>query len=255
MAYHLAANPQWQERCRAEGDRIGDGPLDIDALDKLETFDLPPLDQQRRIAEILWAVDEYKCSNLTIIKALNELNQAKKTKWLGVDSLVYPKKAITELCDPTQWPTISQKDLKKAGVPVFGANGYIGFFQSANHDADTIAITCRGSTCGTVNWIPGPSYITGNSMCLENLIKEIDQRYLYEVLLHLNMNKVITGSAQPQITRESLASLHLPLPPKKVQLALVAEFDALRTAYDQELKNVKNTDRIYRAIIEKLITL
>ena len=40
MAYHLAANPQWQQRCRDEGDRIGDDPLDIDALDKLETFDL-----------------------------------------------------------------------------------------------------------------------------------------------------------------------------------------------------------------------
>lgn len=40
MAYHLAANPEWQERLREEGDRIGDGPLDIDALDKLETFDL-----------------------------------------------------------------------------------------------------------------------------------------------------------------------------------------------------------------------
>lgn len=40
MAYHLAANPEWQERCREEGERIGDGPLDIDSLDKLETFDL-----------------------------------------------------------------------------------------------------------------------------------------------------------------------------------------------------------------------
>ena len=40
MAYHLAANPNWQQRCREEGDRIGDGPLDIDALDKLETLDL-----------------------------------------------------------------------------------------------------------------------------------------------------------------------------------------------------------------------
>lgn len=40
MAYHLAANPLWQERCRDEGARIGDGPLDIEALDKLETFDL-----------------------------------------------------------------------------------------------------------------------------------------------------------------------------------------------------------------------
>lgn len=41
MAYHLAANPEWQERLRDEGDRlIGDGPLDIDTLDKLETFNL-----------------------------------------------------------------------------------------------------------------------------------------------------------------------------------------------------------------------
>ena len=40
MAYHLAANPQWQERCRDEGARVGDGPLDIEALDKLETLEL-----------------------------------------------------------------------------------------------------------------------------------------------------------------------------------------------------------------------
>jgi cytochrome P450 len=40
MAYHLAANPEWQDRCRDESARIGDGPLDIEALEKLETYDL-----------------------------------------------------------------------------------------------------------------------------------------------------------------------------------------------------------------------
>lgn len=40
MAYHLAANPEWQDRCREESERIGDGPLDIQALEKLETYDL-----------------------------------------------------------------------------------------------------------------------------------------------------------------------------------------------------------------------
>jgi cytochrome P450 len=40
MAYHLAANPEWQERCRDESARLGDGPLDIESLDKLETLDL-----------------------------------------------------------------------------------------------------------------------------------------------------------------------------------------------------------------------
>ncbi|MUL63718.1 cytochrome P450 [Mycobacterium sp. CBMA 234] len=40
MAYHLAANPQWQDKLREESARIGDAPLDIDALEKLETYDL-----------------------------------------------------------------------------------------------------------------------------------------------------------------------------------------------------------------------
>jgi cytochrome P450 len=40
MAYHLAANPEWQERVRDDSARLGDGPLDIEALEKLETLDL-----------------------------------------------------------------------------------------------------------------------------------------------------------------------------------------------------------------------
>src|ERR1700761_3501683 len=40
MAYHLAANPEWQERCRDESTRLGDGPLDIESLEKLEALDL-----------------------------------------------------------------------------------------------------------------------------------------------------------------------------------------------------------------------
>ena len=40
MAYHLAANPEWQDKLREDSERIGDGPLDIEALEKLETYDL-----------------------------------------------------------------------------------------------------------------------------------------------------------------------------------------------------------------------
>ena len=40
MAYHLAAHPKWQERCRDESARLGDEPLDLESLEKLETLDL-----------------------------------------------------------------------------------------------------------------------------------------------------------------------------------------------------------------------
>ena len=40
MSYYLAANPEWQDRCRDESDRLGDGPVDIESLEKLESLDL-----------------------------------------------------------------------------------------------------------------------------------------------------------------------------------------------------------------------
>ena len=43
---------------------------------KLEEFDLPPLDQQRRIAEILWAVDGAVQREEELLKAIDETTQA-----------------------------------------------------------------------------------------------------------------------------------------------------------------------------------
>ena len=56
MAYHLAANPEWQDRCRDESDRLGDGPLDIEALEKLETLDLVMNESIRMVTPVQWAM-------------------------------------------------------------------------------------------------------------------------------------------------------------------------------------------------------
>ena len=40
LTYFLGRHPEWQDRLRDESQRIGDGPLDIESLEKLETYDL-----------------------------------------------------------------------------------------------------------------------------------------------------------------------------------------------------------------------
>ena len=52
MAYNLAAHPEWQERCRDESGRLGDGPLDIESLDKLEALDLVMNESLRMVAPL-----------------------------------------------------------------------------------------------------------------------------------------------------------------------------------------------------------
>lgn len=56
MIYHLAAHPEWQERCRDESDRLGDGPLDIESLDKLESLDLVLNESIRLVTPVQWAM-------------------------------------------------------------------------------------------------------------------------------------------------------------------------------------------------------
>ena len=56
MAYNLAANPEWQDRCRDESDRLGDGPLDIESLEKLESLDLVMKESMRMVTPVQWAM-------------------------------------------------------------------------------------------------------------------------------------------------------------------------------------------------------
>jgi len=118
---------------------------------------------------------------------------------------------LIDVCKPKQWKTISTNELVKDGYPVFGANGIIGYFSDYNHEKPTLCITCRGATCGTVNKSLPYSYVTGNSMALDDLDESVIMiDFLYYFLQYRGFNDVITGSAQPQITRQSLSKIIIP---------------------------------------------
>lgn len=134
---------------------------------------------------------------------------------------------LPEICQPKQWPTISKTKMLLSGYPVFGANGRIGYFSEYNHAEPTILITCRGATCGAINVCAPKSYVTGNAMSLDNLEKSrVDFRYLVHALKDADFSKVITGVAQPQITRQSLSRLQIPLPPLDEQQRIAEILDA-----------------------------
>ena len=136
---------------------------------------------------------------------------------------------LIDVCKPKQWKTISTNELVKDGYPVFGANGIIGYFSDYNHEKPTLCITCRGATCGTVNKSLPYSYVTGNSMALDDLDESVIMiDFLYYFLQYRGFNDVITGSAQPQITRQSLSKIIIP------DFDITIQKEIAQTIYDLE---------------------
>jgi len=122
------------------------------------------------------------------------------------------KRKLVEICNPRQWKNLPISELTEDGYPVYGANGIIGKYKEYNHEFPTIAITCRGATCGSLHITLPKSYITSNAMVLDDLVEDVNQNFLYYALNKRGFSDVVSGSAQPQITREGLAKIVLSIP-------------------------------------------
>ena len=166
----------------------------------------------------------------------------------------WSKKNLVDLCTPKQWKTISQNEMSKTGFPVFGANGFIGYYPEYNHENETIAITCRGATCGTVNLVPEKTYITGNSMCLDNVNRGTNVKYLYYASSYRTLSDVISGSAQPQITGESLRFVVLPIPPLPEQKKIASILTSVDEAIETTQKQIDKLQDLKKATMNELLT-
>jgi type I restriction enzyme M protein len=159
---------------------------------------------------------------------------------------------LGEICNLYQPKTITSQEIKDSGkYKVFGANGVIGFYDEYNHEDAEIAITCRGATCGTVNYTEPKSWITGNAMVAKPVDKNISKRFLFHLLSNSDLSETITGTAQPQITRTTLASYQIPLPPLEIQQKIVSEIEVLERKEQEAKGKIAKLQNSISTIIEK----
>ena len=157
------------------------------------------------------------------------------------------KVKLTSVCRPKQWKSIPISELSDVGYPVYGANGVIGYYDSYNHEQETVIITCRGATCGTVNLTHPRSYVTGNAMCLDNVKDSVDIKYLFYSMQAYDFTKVISGTAQPQITRVGLEKVEITLPSLDVQREIVSILDKIDALIEQRRLQLKKLEELVKA--------
>lgn len=157
------------------------------------------------------------------------------------------KVKLTSVCRPKQWKSIPISELSDVGYPVYGANGVIGYYDSYNHEQETVIITCRGATCGTVNLTHPRSYVTGNAMCLDNVKDSVDIKYLFYSMQAYDFTKVISGTAQPQITRVGLEKVEITLPSLDVQREIVSILDKINALIEQRRLQLKKLEELVKA--------
>ena len=236
-------SPKWHKsvsEIAVEGAR-NHGLLNISVQDFFQTYHYVPKEkkEQTKIATLLYLIDERISTQNKIIEKLETLIKgirARLTQQVGGD-FVY----LSEIAQIYQPQTISLSELTKEGYLVYGANGVIGKYREYNHQTEQICITCRGNTCGVVNYTQPKSWITGNAMVIntDDFKEKVFKRYLYHYLSAYNFNRIISGSGQPQIVRSPLEKLRIALPTMQQQINIAKTLDKFQEKIDANAYTLK----------------
>ena len=223
-------------------------------------FPLPPLPEQKAIAEVLSSIDDKIDLLHRQNKTLEEMAMTLFRQWFieptkdGLPEgweigkfeenlkIVYGKNLLTS-------------KLKDSGYPVFGGNGKIGYYTEYMYEESQVLISCRGEASGKVNISDPKSYITNNSLILERAKnKNISFEYLKYYCLNYDFTQFVTGSAQPQITIEELNNSEILIPPS----ILINKFSKIISNFETKIFSnkiqIQTLEKLRDTLLPKLMS-
>ena len=229
---------------------------------KIQTVSNPSYQEQQKIAAFLAAVDS-KIEQLSKKQAL--LGEYKKglmqqifsqaVRFKADDGSDFPdweERKLGDVGKVYQPKTISQTDLTTKGFDVYGANGIIGKYSEYNHEFEQIAVTCRGNTCGTVNFTKPKSWITGNAMVVNvDDSKVVNKTFIYYQLSHTNLTYLITGSGQPQITGD-IKTHKVKIPSLPEQTKIANFLSSIDNKIEQVGKQLDESKQFKKALLQQM---
>ena len=164
---------------------------------------------------------------------------------------------LLNACDVYQPKTIATKYFVPDGkYTVYGANGEIGQYDEYNHEEPEVLMACRGATCGTINVSKPFSWINGNAMVIHpNGTVPLRKDYLKYYLMSVSKDSIISGTAQPQITRQNLKDFQIVICDLDDQQKIVSQIEESLSQLNNAVETLNKTKQqleIYRqAVLRK----
>ncbi|WP_250589938.1 restriction endonuclease subunit S [Neisseria subflava] len=227
---------------------------------------LPSLPEQTHLGLFFRRLDSQITESRAVLEKSRQLKKAMLAKMFPANGEKIPKirfkgfegewewKKLGEIGELYQPRTITGTDLTFTGYPVFGANGYIGFYGEANHFEDQVTISARGEGTGTANYVTAPVWITGNSMVINvDCNNEIDKNFLFALLTAMSLKKYVTGGAQPQLTREVLEKISLKIPTLPEQTAIGNFFRQLDETITLQSAEIEKLNQLKKGLLAAML--
>ena len=236
--YHLlnSNSCQYEMRKRASfGGAVQN--LNADIVREL-VLPVPPLPVQEEIVRIL---DSFTSLTAELQTKLQAELQARQKQYEYYRDQLLTFDVHGGGTSEVQWKTLGETCNMKAGRSIssskissvcdsnyryacYGGNGLRGYVELQSHKGEFPIIGRQGALCGNVNYASGEFYATEHAVVVESKGKYL-QRFLYHLLISMNLNQYKSQGAQPGLSVKRLEKLIVPIPSMEIQERIVNVLD------------------------------
>ncbi|KFL16567.1 MULTISPECIES: restriction endonuclease subunit S [Geobacillus] len=239
FVYYLAISPEFRNiAIKSMTGSSGRQRVQSDVLVNT-VIDLPPLEEQKRIANVLSAIDDKIELNNEINQTLEELAQTIFKRWfvdfefpnengepykssggkfvqseLGMIPEGWRSGTLGELIKISSGKRPLKKSKEKTEeflIPLIGASSVMGYVKEVLYD-EKILIIGRVGTHGVVQRYQKKCWPSDNTL----VIKSSYYEYIYQLLKSIDYAQLNRGSTQPLITQTDVKNVKIIIPSKEV---------------------------------------
>lgn len=189
----------------------------------------PPIEEQKRIAEVLSHFDEHIDNLAALLEKRKQVKAATMHALLSGTTRLpgftapWINKYLREITSVIRGEILVSSDFKDGPIPVIGGGTTIaGFHNKANREGKTITISASGANAGYVSFYTMPIFASDCCTLSEGKVYDIEYLYQYLRSVQNDIYRMQTGGAQPHIYPKDIESLWISMPASVTEQSAIA---------------------------------
>ena len=175
-------------------------------------------------------------------------------EWIGEIPAEWEVRRLSTLISLESGCPISSDDILNEGLyPIYGGNGIRGYTNSYYIDGNFILIGRQGAQCGNIHYTLGKIWATEHALIVKS-ITDINKKFLYFLLISMNLNQYSTTAAQPGLSAANIRKKYICYPCLNEQQRIADYLDAQCARIDETMELVRQSKEKLRAYKLSLIT-
>ena len=181
-------------------------------------------------------------------------------QWLGEIPGHWGCVPLKRICEMKSGNNLTSLDILDAGdFPVYGANGFRGYYNQFNKEGKYILIGRQGALAGNVHLVDGKFWATDHAIVVTLTSNKVYVDYMSFALISMNLNQyAFDTAAQPGLAVSKIIPISAPIPPLSEQRSIVSFLDAKCGKIDEwvtkKQKEVEHLQELKQRVIADAVT-